>query len=285
MTSTGAAGRRRLVAALLALSWTAACTGGSAEPDEVASPTTPPEVAAETPTPTPTPTVDPVEEQLAELRATDRFLELAEHERAQDAVWARFGWEAFAPFEDGEKLFEWANKAELWDEVAPPFRDECLLAGPEATRPMWDAEVLIPAGIEPRWSNKSTGGRGQFVEFVCLYHDEEAEEPVERWTAVLIATDDDQQRIAYVREALHGVARCLADGLDVQGYFYWSLLDNFEWAFGYGPRFGLVAVDRQTFARTPKDSAKWFARVAATNSIVAHRLDAVPGATYETSRK
>ena len=56
---------------------------------------------------------------------------------------------------------------------------------------MWDAEVLIPAGIEPRWSDNTTGGRGQFVEFVCLYSDEDANEPVERWTAVLIDTDDD----------------------------------------------------------------------------------------------
>jgi hypothetical protein len=195
MTHPGAAERRRLVAVLVTLVWVVGCTGGSVDSDEVASPTTP-DVPAETPTPvqeatpTPTPTVDPAEEQLAELRATDRYLELAEHDRAANATWARFGWDAFAPFEDGEKLFEWANKAELWDEVAPPFRDECLLAGPEATRPMWDAEVLIPAGIEPRWSNDSTGGRGQFVELVCLYHDEDIDEPVERWTAVLIGTND-----------------------------------------------------------------------------------------------
>ena len=44
--------------------------------------------------------------------------------------------------------------------------------------------------------------------------------------------DDDTPRIAYVRDALEGVGRCLADGLDVRGYFYWSLLDNFEWALG-----------------------------------------------------
>ena len=49
--------------------------------------------------------------------------------------------------------------------------------------------------------------------------------------------------------ALAGVARCLDDGIDVRGYFYWSLLDNFEWVLGYGPTFGLVAVDRATFER------------------------------------
>ncbi|CAN5534114.1 family 1 glycosylhydrolase [soil metagenome] len=83
-----------------------------------------------------------------------------------------------------------------------------------------------------------------------------------------IGTDDDDQRIAYVTAALEGVLRCLADRIDVRGYTYWSLLDNFEWAFGYAPRFGLASVDRSTFARTPKPSARWFAEVAAANAIV-----------------
>ena len=59
-----------------------------------------------------------------------------------------------------------------------------------------------------------------------------------------IGTTDDAQRIEYVRRALAGVVRCLRDGIDVRGYFYWSLMDNFEWLFGYGPQFGLIAVDR-----------------------------------------
>ena len=54
--------------------------------------------------------------------------------------------------------------------------------------------------------------------------------------------------------------RCLDDGIDVRGYFVWSLLDNFEWDLGYGPEFGLVAVDRATFERRPKPSAAWFGR-------------------------
>ncbi len=64
-----------------------------------------------------------------------------------------------------------------------------------------------------------------------------------------IGTTDDTQRIRYVTDALAGVGRCLDDGIDVRGYFYWSLLDNFEWAFGYRPRFGLVGVDRETQVR------------------------------------
>ncbi len=83
-----------------------------------------------------------------------------------------------------------------------------------------------------------------------------------------IGTDDDAQRVAYVRAALEGVLSCIADGIDVRGYTYWSLLDNFEWAFGYGPRFGIVDCDRATFARTPKDSARWLGRVARANALV-----------------
>jgi beta-glucosidase len=52
----------------------------------------------------------------------------------------------------------------------------------------------------------------------------------------------------------------MKDGIDVRGYFQWSLLDNFEWTLGYRPKFGLVSVDRDTFARTPKPSAQWYAK-------------------------
>jgi beta-glucosidase len=79
--------------------------------------------------------------------------------------------------------------------------------------------------------------------------------------------ENDDRRIAYVHEALVGVGRCLDDGIDVRGYFYWSLLDNFEWALGYGPKFGLIAVDRTTLARTPKPSATWFGGIARTNRL------------------
>ena len=82
-----------------------------------------------------------------------------------------------------------------------------------------------------------------------------------------VATDDDARRIAYVERALRGVAACMRDGIDVRGYTYWSLLDNFEWALGYGPTFGIVAVDRETFVRTPKPSARWYGEIARANAI------------------
>jgi len=83
-----------------------------------------------------------------------------------------------------------------------------------------------------------------------------------------IATVDDAERVAYVERALHGVLACLRDGIDVRGYVYWSLLDNFEWVFGYRPTFGLVAVDRQTQRRTVKPSAHWLGTIARANRLV-----------------
>jgi beta-glucosidase len=81
-----------------------------------------------------------------------------------------------------------------------------------------------------------------------------------------IGTTDDAQRIEYVRRALDGVVRCLRDDIDVRGYFYWSLLDNFEWLYGYGPQFGLIHVDRATQMRRPKPSADWLGQIARRNT-------------------
>ncbi|GIF48521.1 beta-glucosidase [Asanoa ferruginea] len=68
----------------------------------------------------------------------------------------------------------------------------------------------------------------------------------------------DPARIDYLRGHLTAAHEAIAAGVDLRGYFAWSLLDNFEWAFGYGKRFGLVHVDYRNFARTPKDSALWY---------------------------
>ncbi|WP_433280054.1 GH1 family beta-glucosidase [Micromonospora sp. CA-244673] len=68
----------------------------------------------------------------------------------------------------------------------------------------------------------------------------------------------DDDRVAYLTEHLRAVARARQAGADVRGYFAWSLLDNFEWAYGYDKRFGIVRVDYDTQRRTPKRSAHWY---------------------------
>ena len=75
----------------------------------------------------------------------------------------------------------------------------------------------------------------------------------------------DPNRQDYLNRYLLAYRRAAEEGVDLAGYFVWSLLDNFEWAMGYHHRFGLVHVDYQTQKRTVKDSAWWYKKVIETN--------------------
>jgi beta-glucosidase len=78
-----------------------------------------------------------------------------------------------------------------------------------------------------------------------------------------VATTDDAERIEYYSRSLAALRAAMDDGVDVRGFYAWSLLDNFEWAEGYRPTFGLTAVDLETFERTPKPSSQWYAALVA----------------------
>ncbi|MHA7987590.1 glycoside hydrolase family 1 protein [Rathayibacter sp. CAU 1779] len=82
-----------------------------------------------------------------------------------------------------------------------------------------------------------------------------------------VAVADDERRIVYTRAALRGLADAMVDGIDVRGYLHWSLLDNYEWG-RFAPIFGLIAVDRTTFVRTPKPSAHWLGGLAKRRVLV-----------------
>lgn len=82
-----------------------------------------------------------------------------------------------------------------------------------------------------------------------------------------LSSEDDARRLEYFQRALRCVVDCLEAGIDVRGYFAWSAMDNFEWISGYGPRFGIIAVDRATQKRTPKPSAYWLGHVARSNRL------------------
>ncbi|GBD25212.1 1,4-beta-D-glucan glucohydrolase [bacterium HR30] len=73
-----------------------------------------------------------------------------------------------------------------------------------------------------------------------------------------LAHDDDRVRVRFIADHLAEVDRVRRQGVDVRGYFYWSAMDNFEWNFGYGPKFGLIEVDRKTLERKPRASAYFF---------------------------
>jgi beta-glucosidase len=79
-----------------------------------------------------------------------------------------------------------------------------------------------------------------------------------------VATDDDSKRAALIEQSLPLLREVLEDGIPVLGYLHWSLMDNFEWIFGYGPKLGLHAVDRDTMERTPKPSAGTYAKIVRT---------------------
>ena len=79
----------------------------------------------------------------------------------------------------------------------------------------------------------------------------------------------DVERVAYLHDHIDAVGEALDKGVDVRGYFVWSLFDNFEWAYGYDRRFGVVHVDYDTQVRTLKDSARWYRELVRTGVVPA----------------
>jgi len=77
----------------------------------------------------------------------------------------------------------------------------------------------------------------------------------------------DPQRIAYLRDHLVAAAEAIGAGVDLRGYFLWSLLDNFEWSYGYSKRFGMVHVDFANQRRTVKASGRWYQQVVRANAV------------------
>jgi len=85
----------------------------------------------------------------------------------------------------------------------------------------------------------------------------------------------DPRRCDFIRSALEGVHGAIADGVDIRGYYYWSAFDNFEWMSGYGPKFGMIAVDRATQRRLVKPSAALLGAIAKANALDAEEDGAV----------
>jgi beta-glucosidase len=77
----------------------------------------------------------------------------------------------------------------------------------------------------------------------------------------------DPRRIEYLDLHLRAIKDAIDEGVDVRGYYQWSLMDNFEWALGYAKRFGLIHVDFETLERTPRDSAHWYRQVINRNGL------------------
>jgi beta-glucosidase/6-phospho-beta-glucosidase/beta-galactosidase len=83
-----------------------------------------------------------------------------------------------------------------------------------------------------------------------------------------IADGDDDQRPAFLRSHLRQLRRAIRrDGVDARGFFHWSLTDNLEWVYGYEPKFGLYSFDPETLERSPRPSARLYARIARRNAL------------------
>ena len=83
-----------------------------------------------------------------------------------------------------------------------------------------------------------------------------------------LADEKDKLRANFIKDHLFWIHKAIKEGVDARGYFYWSLMDNFEWEKGFGPRFGLVEIDYKTLERKPCQSAFYYAQVCKDNSFI-----------------
>jgi len=128
--------------------------------------------------------------------------------------------------------------------------------------------VYGPDGQLPPEPGASVNGMGTAVEPDSLRGAVEYAYAVAGVTILVsehgVGTEDDSIRAGFLEPSLEGLAQAIADGVPVIGYCHWTLMDNFEWIFGYGPKLGLHRVDRETFERTAKPSAALYAELVRT---------------------
>jgi beta-glucosidase len=141
--------------------------------------------------------------------------------------------------------------------------------GEQATNPMPGCEGVVDAGPRPPLTDMGWEQSPESHRLILERSARESGLPIyvtengSAWPDVV--SDDghvhDPERVAYLQAHLGAVADAVEAGVDVRGYFAWSLLDNFEWAYGYDKRFGIVHVDYDTQVRTVKDSGREYARI------------------------
>ena len=150
-----------------------------------------------------------------------------------------------------------AAAAAEWDEefrhYLPYIRDDDFLGVQNYTRTLFGPQGQLPAPQGAELTQMEYEFYPQALEHVLRkVHEDFKGDLIVTENGVAVA--DDSRRVEFIRRALAGVERCVSDGLPVKGYCYWSLMDNFEWQKGYAMTFGLMAVDRATMERHPKES-------------------------------
>lgn len=159
------------------------------------------------------------------------------------------GQQIAARLQDEEE--DWWLRAVVGDDVVGVQTYTCKVVGPRGVLPPAPDEATTLTGwrLRPR-AVAATARRAARVSGRPVWVTENG-----------VATADDELRWAYIAEALETVSDLIAEGVDVRGWFYWSLLDNFEWLLGFTPTFGLVEVDRRTLERRVRPSADRLAQL------------------------
>lgn len=151
------------------------------------------------------------------------------------------------------------------------YSRERVVADPEQSVGFRYAERTLP--LTDMGYEQAPHALGDFVRWVSAEYDRPkiyvTENGVSDPTAPADGVVDDQLRLGLLRGFLVGLAGAIRDGADVRAYYVWSLLDNFEWAFGYSKRFGIVWTDYETLERLPKRSAAFYADVIRANAVEA----------------
>jgi beta-glucosidase len=155
----------------------------------------------------------------------------------------------------GETLTE-KEREEEFLHYLPFTKKDDFLGLQNYTRKVVGPDGFLPNGEGAELTQMNYEYYPQALEGVIRYTAKHLDIPI-LVTENGIATADDTRRIEFIKQAMGGVEACIADGIPVAGYIHWSLLDNFEWMLGFGPTFGLIAVDRATQKRYPKKSLNY----------------------------
>jgi beta-glucosidase len=150
-----------------------------------------------------------------------------------------------------------------WLEIA---RDDDYLGVQNYARRRYDANGKLPPPADAIIGDMDQEVYPPALGNTTRYAYEQAQVPI-LITEHGVGTSDDSVRANLIPAALKGLKSAMTDGVPVLGYLHWSLMDNFEWVFGYGPKFGLTSINRETFERTPKPSAKVLGGIATRNAL------------------
>lgn len=155
--------------------------------------------------------------------------------------------------EEGGESFAAEEWVKEFEHYLPYIKDDDFIGVQNYTRTLYGPQGQMPSPENAELTQMEYEFYPEALEHVIRKVHEEFKGDI-IVTENGVAISDDSRRCEFIKRALNGVRSCLDDGIPVLGYFHWSLMDNFEWQKGFSMTFGLIAVDRTTLDRTPKES-------------------------------